>query len=104
MGPHPGRKKLVVRIVRKEARPLLRKVPPAKGRAKPTSAGQNICRAQGKPKVRVPGPGVDRKPGLSVAEQRQRKRARLAALAWLKAAFPPCSAIRRVRSRSESAS
>ena len=31
---------------------------------------------------------MDRKPGLSVAEQRQRKRARLAALAWLKVAYP----------------
>ena len=87
MGPHPGRKKLVVRTFEKKTGRYSEKTA-AKVELKQHQPAVIYAALKAKPKIRVPGPGVDRKPGLSVAEQRQRKRARLAALAWLKAAYP----------------
>jgi hypothetical protein len=85
MGPHP--KKLVVRTFEQKPSRYAEKAA-AKSELTPQQP-EVISRgaeSKAKPKIRVPGPGVDRKPGLSVAEER--KRARLAALAWLKAAYP----------------
>jgi ProQ/FINO family len=90
MGPHPGRKKLIVRSFEPKPSRYAEKAA-AKLELKPHQSDVKYRDAalKAEPKIRVPGPGVDRKPGLSVAEQRQRKRARLAALAWLKVAYPP---------------
>ena len=89
MGPHPGRKKLIVRTFEKKPGRYYEKAAAKVADAPPLSPPPAAKKPEPEPfKERVPGPGVDRKPGLSVAEQRQRKRARLAALAWLKAAYP----------------
>jgi ProQ/FINO family len=88
MGPHPGRTKLIVRTFEKKAsryaeKALAKAMAPAEAKPPPPAE-----KPAAKPKIRVPGPGADRKPGLSVAEQRQRKRARLDALMWLKTTYP----------------
>ena len=94
MGPHPGRKKLIVRTFEKKPSRYAEKVakvataPPTPPPPSPPPTAKKP-EPQAKPlKERVPDPRVNRKPGLSVAEQHQRKRARLAALAWLKTAYP----------------
>jgi hypothetical protein len=89
MGPHPGRKKLIVRSFEPKPSRYAEKAA-AKLELKPHQPDviSRDAALKAEPKIREPGPGVDRKPGLSVAEQRQRKRARLAALAWLKVAYP----------------
>jgi hypothetical protein len=89
MGPHPGRKKLIVRTFEtKPSRYAEQVAKVADAPLSPPPAAKKPM-AEAKPlKERVPGPGVDRKPGLPVTDQRQRKRARLATLAWLKATFP----------------
>ena len=86
MGPHP--KKLIVRTFEKKPTRYAEKAV-AKVELKPELKPELAAELVAKPlKERVPGPGVDRKPGVPVAEQRQRKRARLAAMAWLKTTFP----------------
>ena len=86
MGPHP--KKLIVRTFEpKPSRYAERAAAKSDKPPQPESIPRGAT-LEAQPKIRVPGPRVDRKPGLSAVEQRQRKRARLAALAWLKAAYP----------------
>ena len=85
MGPHP--RKLIVRSFelkpgRHAERALAKAEAPVEAKPPPPA------KPAAPPKIRPPGPGADRKPGLTVAEQRQRERARLTALAWLKAAYP----------------
>jgi hypothetical protein len=91
MGPHP--KKLIVRTFAPKPSRYAEKVKAKAATQIELTQHQPavISRGDGlkaKPKIHVPGPAADRKPGVSVAEQRRRKRARLAALAWLKAAYP----------------
>jgi ProQ/FINO family len=88
MGRHPGRQRLIVRSFepkpgRYAEKALAKAVAPVEAKSPPPAA-----KPVAPPKIRPPGPGADRKPGLTVAEQRRRKRAWLDALAWLKSAFP----------------
>jgi hypothetical protein len=81
MGPHPGRKKLIVRTFEKKPGRYYEKAAAKVADAPPLSPPPAAKKPEPEPfKERVPGPGVDRKPGLSVAEQRQRKRP--ASLLW----------------------
>jgi hypothetical protein len=88
MGLHPGRKKLVVRSFDRKTTRYSEKVQAKAKAAPPPPAPLPPGCAKMRTSDRPPGPGADRKPGLSIAQQRERRRARLAALAWLKTAWP----------------
>jgi hypothetical protein len=80
MGPHPGRKLIVRSFARKPTRYSEKVQAKLAAEAKPPKPSP----APLKPPIEA----ADRKLGLSIAKQRKRRRARLAALAYLKTTYP----------------